>query len=339
MSANPVNLSSLYHRCIFRSASRVDFHEETARELAEHRLRWREGDADTALHKVHLREIGIYGLRYGAEVEVTPRPSNDFVVVHWSLRGLVEMVCDGQRAVLLPGQTGWMSPRRSWNMRWQAGSEQLILKVPKSLVSASRRLGGGSPPSFGLLPAKFEVQWLMLVQTLLSAVAGPTQTDGYDAWVAQLERVIVDFLLMGVGAVSVGSNRALSQTAVTQEQTASYPQKHPIERMENIIADRLGAPWSLNDLAEAAGVSPRVLQIACLRERNTTPIDLLRNMRLDAAHRRLQASSLVSVTETALEFGFGHLGRFSTYYRERFGELPSETCTRRSPKAVPELRG
>ncbi len=179
----------------------------------------------------------------------------------------------------------------------------------------------------------------MLVQTLLSAVAGPTQTDGYDAWVAQLERVIVDFLLMGVGAVSVGSNRALSQTAVTQEQTASYPQKHPIERMENIIADRLGAPWSLNDLAEAAGVSPRVLQIACLRERNTTPIDLLRNMRLDAAHRRLQASSLVSVTETALEFGFGHLGRFSTYYRERFGELPSETCTRRSPKAVPELRG
>ena len=335
MSANPVNLAPLYDRCIFRSATRADFHEQTARELAEHRLRWREGDADTVLHKAHLREIEIYILRYGAEVEIMPRPSNDFVVVHWSLRGLVEMVCDGQRAVLLPGQTSWMSPRRSWNMRWQAGSEQLILKVPQSLASASRNFNGGSLPSFELLPARFEMQWLTLVQSLLSAIAGPTQADDFDAWIGQLERLVVDFLLMGVGAVHGGRERGLSQRAATVE-PVSRTQGHLIERMENIIADRLGAPWSLNDLAEAAGVSPRVLQMACQRERNTTPIDLLRNLRLDAAHRRLQASNCVSVTETALELGFGHLGRFSTYYRERFGELPSETCTRRHPKAAPK---
>ncbi|GJH06772.1 AraC family transcriptional regulator [Paraburkholderia terrae] len=335
MNAYPVDLSPLYHRCIFRSASRVDFHEETARELAEHRLRWREGDADTVLHKAHLRAIGVYVLRYGAEIEVTPRASNDFVVIHWSLRGLVEMVCDGQRAVLLPGQTSWISPRRSWNMRWQAGSEQLILKIPKSLLRASRRSGGNDGlPNFGLLPARFETQWQSLVQTLLAAVAGPTQTDGYEEWIVQLERLIVDFLLMGVGIVSSGRDLAESQTPSTHEPRC---QRHPIERLENVIADRLGAPWSLNDLADAAGVSPRVLQMTCLRERNISPTDLLRNMRLDAAHRRLQASSFVSVTETALEFGFGHLGRFSTYYRVRFGELPSETCTRHNSKVAPRL--
>ena len=32
-----------------------------------------------------------------------------------------------------------------------------------------------------------------------------------------------------------------------------------------------------------------------------------------------------SVTETALEWGFSHLGRFSAEYRALFGELPSET--------------
>lgn len=332
MNANPINLSPLYHRCIFRSSSRVDCHEEAARELAEHRLRWRDGDADMVLHKANLGEIGVYLLRYGAEVEVTPRPSNDFVVFHWSLCGLVEMVCDGQRAVLLPGQTGWMFPRRSWNMRWQTGSEQLILKVPVSLISAGRRLDNGFLPSFGLLPAKFEPQWLVLVQTLLAAISGPTETEGYDAWSSQLERLIVDFLLMGVASVGGRGRVCQPQAYPALETSYSGRERHPIDRMENIVADRLGAPWSLNDLAEAAGVSPRVLQIACLRERNSTPMDLLRNMRLDAAHRRMQASCFVSVTETALDCGFGHLGRFSTYYRERFGELPSETCARRNIK-------
>ncbi|GJH13101.1 AraC family transcriptional regulator [Caballeronia novacaledonica] len=332
MNAYPVNLAPLYHRCIFKSASRVDFHEETARELAEHRLRWREGDADTVLHKANLGAIEVYGLRYGAEVEVTPRPSNDFVVVHWGLRGLVEMVCDGQRAILLPGQTAWISPRRSWNMRWQAGSEQLILKVPKSLVSGGRR--NGSLPSFGMLPALFEIQWLALVQMLLSAVTGPTRKDGYDEWIVQLERLVVDFLLIGVGGAGSGRHLSETQTTSAHEPITSKPQRLPIERLENAIADRLGAQWSINDLADAAGVSPRALQMICQRERDISPTDLLRNMRLDAAHRRLKTSSFVSVTETALELGFGHLGRFSSYYRERFGELPSETCTRRNAKAV-----
>jgi len=33
----------------------------------------------------------------------------------------------------------------------------------------------------------------------------------------------------------------------------------------------------------------------------------------------------VSVTEVALSCGFNHLSKFAKSYRERFGELPSET--------------
>ncbi|MNT90626.1 transcriptional regulator EutR [compost metagenome] len=53
---------------------------------------------------------------------------------------------------------------------------------------------------------------------------------------------------------------------------------------------------------------------------------LLRNRRLDAVRARLLEQPGHCVTDTALEFGFGHLGRFSSYYRERFGELPSQTA-------------
>ncbi|NLZ12221.1 MAG: AraC family transcriptional regulator [Alcaligenaceae bacterium] len=55
---------------------------------------------------------------------------------------------------------------------------------------------------------------------------------------------------------------------------------------------------------------------------------LLRNMRLDAVRHTLQTSPGANVTTIALDHGFGHLGRFSAYYRERFGELPRDTTTR-----------
>lgn len=58
-------------------------------------------------------------------------------------------------------------------------------------------------------------------------------------------------------------------------------------------------------------------------------MELLRNLRLDAARQRLLSGDLVSVTEVAFEYGFGHLGRFSSYYQMRFGELPRQTLASR----------
>ncbi len=58
-------------------------------------------------------------------------------------------------------------------------------------------------------------------------------------------------------------------------------------------------------------------------------MELLRNLRLDAARQRLLSERSSSVTDVALEFGFGHLGRFSAYYRSRFGELPRQTLLER----------
>jgi len=42
----------------------------------------------------------------------------------------------------------------------------------------------------------------------------------------------------------------------------------------------------------------------------------------------MRADSRESVTSAALQSGFSNLGAFSAYYRERFGEQPSETLRR-----------
>jgi transcriptional regulator GlxA family with amidase domain len=95
------------------------------------------------------------------------------------------------------------------------------------------------------------------------------------------------------------------------------------------IDTKLCAPILVEDLARAAGVSGRALNALCHRHHGIPPMELLRNLRLDAARARLLTDASASITDTALAFGFGHLGRFSAYYFSRFQELPRDTQRRR----------
>ncbi|MFB9123776.1 AraC family transcriptional regulator [Paraburkholderia dipogonis] len=95
------------------------------------------------------------------------------------------------------------------------------------------------------------------------------------------------------------------------------------------IDSRLCAPISLEDLARAASMSSRALNILCHRHHGVPPMKLLRNLRLDAARARLLGDASASITDTALALGFGHLGRFSAYFFSRFQELPRDTRRRR----------
>jgi len=69
-----------------------------------------------------------------------------------------------------------------------------------------------------------------------------------------------------------------------------------------------------------------VLFSAFRKARGYTPMEFLTDERLQSARERLLKSNFESsVALIALECGFINLGRFSQYYRKRFGELPSET--------------
>jgi transcriptional regulator GlxA family with amidase domain len=75
-------------------------------------------------------------------------------------------------------------------------------------------------------------------------------------------------------------------------------------------------------------VNRRTLALLFRRYRDLSPIEVLRNMRLDAAHAQLARQDGASVTQIALNCGFSHLSRFAACYRERFGKLPREQIAR-----------
>ncbi|MFX5998855.1 helix-turn-helix domain-containing protein, partial [Acinetobacter baumannii] len=78
-----------------------------------------------------------------------------------------------------------------------------------------------------------------------------------------------------------------------------------LDMLERYIRSRLCAPLALADLAGAAGVSVRALNALCHQQYGVAPMDLLRNIRLDAVRERLLTHPGANITDTAFEFGFG----------------------------------
>ncbi|WP_222710323.1 helix-turn-helix transcriptional regulator [Quadrisphaera setariae] len=87
-------------------------------------------------------------------------------------------------------------------------------------------------------------------------------------------------------------------------------------------------PITASDVARAAGVGPRALQLAFHRHLDTTPMTYLRRVRLAGAHRELVAAD-ASAGDTgaaiAHRWGFASQDRFATAYRHEHGVLPSRT--------------
>ncbi|MGE0782265.1 helix-turn-helix transcriptional regulator [Mycolicibacterium sp.] len=105
--------------------------------------------------------------------------------------------------------------------------------------------------------------------------------------------------------------------------------KHPrlLRRALEFIHENAGYDITIRDIAAAGDVSPRAIQYAFREHLGATPLEYLRRVRLERAHRELQSAdpALDTVTSIAGRCGFSHPGRFSTAYKEVFGTEPSRT--------------
>ena len=336
MSLSPKTeiLEALYQNCLFRSDQQVEAHEYVTREFTDHVLHWKRGAPDTVLFKRELHQLKIFELRYGAEEEVTPRPFEGFTLLHTSLSGSAEFECDGHVMTVSEGRTAMLAPKHHVRLRWMPGTQQLIVRIPDSLIQQVSRQVGDEAVSLMpglLLPQHLGSQWNLMVQSLLNILSMSGEPGIRAEWLDHFERNLALFLFAHQLPPSMSR---VARLPAYSHGTSSDSRLHaggirPMDAMLEYIGSRLCAPISLEDLARAAGVSFRTLNVMCHRSHGVTPMELLRNMRLDAARARLLIAPTASVTDTALAFGFGHLGRFSAYYFARFNELPSETQKRR----------
>ncbi|HEB3530090.1 TPA: AraC family transcriptional regulator [Burkholderia cenocepacia] len=337
-----LDLTSVYSNPVFSSHSQEESHRHLCKELNEHTLRWNSGEVDAALYSVGAKQLKLMILRYGPAVEITPRPFDDFSLVQLPLHGRSIIESDGEQASIGPGEVAIISPQRNIRLSWSENCEQLILRIPHTLAhmaaeyasSASVGLKPMRLPPVSVLNGKQSTLWCRLLQSLVDQVSpefGEGAVSWHPAWVDYLEKGLVVFLMTQLYGQHVSTNlssRLTESDDIVNDHghQSSHAGEDPLNAAKRYVLSRLSAPISLEDLARAAGLSTRSLHTKCKKEFGVGPMTWLRDIRLDVAQQRLrQGGARSNVTNVAMAVGFGHFGRFSAYYEERFGELPRAT--------------
>lgn len=133
-----------------------------------------------------------------------------------------------------------------------------------------------------------------------------------------------------VRTVSVAALATFPNTTMTADPRRGPGQVAPaaLRRAVAYLEEHAGEPVRLTEVAAAAGVGVRALQYAFVRHHGVTPTGFLRRVRLEHAHRDLQAGDPTrgdTVAAIAARWGFATPGRFSVRYREHYGRPPSQT--------------
>ena len=102
-----------------------------------------------------------------------------------------------------------------------------------------------------------------------------------------------------------------------------------VERAVAFIETNPDLSIGLADIARAAFVTPRAVQLAFRRHLGTTPTAYLRRVRLERAHDDLADADPADDTVTAIAARWGFTGsRFASLYRDTYHERPSDTLHR-----------
>ena len=268
------------------------------------------------------RHVSVNYLTYGAEVTVDPGLLGLFYLFQVPLSGRAAISHRGDEMTAHPLAGTMLNPDRPAQLRWSSECSKLLFQIDcVHLETVARALTGAPLPG----PIRFDMQvdftklnGRQLHRTFMACATAVEQGALFQQPLSSSDlRVEYDL----AHALLTLQHSNISHIIERAKRGAkSRDIRHALEFMHA----NLGEPISILDIASAVEVNVRTLQKGFQRAFAQTPMQVLRNARLDAAYYQLLGRRDVqSVSQTAYSCGFSHLGRFSRYYRERFGDVPS----------------
>lgn len=277
------------------------------------------------MHHASLGEVSVSRLKYGAEVCIQPDRLEDFFLVQMPLAGHAEIHSGDDSLQSTSDLASVLSPSDPIRMRWSADADQLMVRIPRRRLErcAAAQLGRelDAPLRFELgMSWQQQPAWTCLLSYLLQCAEQGVTAGTHRLLAAQIDQLVASTLLC-VQPHSLSHARPARCGPVLP--------RH-VRRVEEYLQTHADQPISADQLAALAGVSLRSLYAGFQQFCGTSPMQYLKQIRLDRARADLLGNSaLTTVAGIALAWGFDHLGRFSVDYRKRFGESPSDTLRRR----------
>lgn len=265
--------------------------------------------------------LGISSVFYGDEIKVHCPELQDIYHFQVVTQGECCWRFKDQDLLLRKGQALMMNPQEKMDLQYSADCEKIIIKIPEQLVKDTCFDQSGLVSPAGIRFERRVVNmessfgFLRLLDALLYE-ANETELD-----LNQLQLPYRDILVRKLLQQFASNARSQNDFDINDRcfsQLISYIEMH--------IKDDL----SVEELAQIGHVSVRTVYNLFAKYFHVTPKLFIKQLKLQSLKKEMMANHEIrNVTEAALDYGFTHLGRFSSDYRKMFGELPSDTLKRR----------
>ena len=307
----------------------------------------RRGYRTEILHQ-RVNGLGLTAVRLGAPASVRVAPDRAISLLQIPVGGTFlarsgrrgeESFRSGLEAQVVDAPTGL-------DLDFSQDSRMLIIDLSAPQITA---LACGPLPSGSLsLTTPEGAQLWRLAQFLLTELESgvlvgdsPLALGLEQSLIGSVARALKAHAASGSGrgaAWGAAAEAALSPQAKAQNArsgsagtaSANSQSDRQLLRAEAFMASHLDQQIDPAAIAQAVGISVRSLQRLMRDRRGTTPLNALKEMRLQRVRAEIEAGLCPpnGITSLALRFGFNHLGAFAADFRRRFGAPPSELSRR-----------
>jgi AraC-like DNA-binding protein len=266
-------------------------------------------------------DVALSRITYGNQVRVQSKDLEDIFHVQIVTRGVCYWRLADRDFKTQAGEILLLNPNDQVDLSYSEDCEKVIIKIPKRIMVSALADKATSIPKEGV---KFDhvvcqtgqYQSLIYLLELIfleseSTVSGFSELAPYGN-------------LLAIKLLDCFSNN------IELCDDSKVPQCFSI--IERYISEHIKDDLSIEDLAILGKVSQRTLYNIFARQKSVTPMHYIKQQKLIHVRKTLRDSSGIArnVTEVALDYGFMHLGRFSSEYKKMFGELPSATLKNRN---------
>ncbi|SHF71495.1 AraC-type DNA-binding protein [Jatrophihabitans endophyticus] len=273
---------------------------------------------------VRLDRFRIQSFEHSMAGRTTVDPEGAVTVGHL-LGGSLEFVHGGHTVRVNRGESHLYQAHGPVEVRWsdvRIGVVRLALSEVEELAAevcgvdaAELRFTDAKPRS-----PEAERYWQSLVRMVNREILPNEFATGSEIIQESMGR------MLGVALLQTFPNTAIAGGSGLTRASGRIPPA-ALRRAVEYIQENAAEAISMADIAKVARVTPRSLQHGFRRTWDTTPTSYLRQVRLERAHRDLQAADPSrgdTVAAVASRWGFGNVGRFAARYREAYGRTPHE---------------
>lgn len=289
--------------------------------FSPHSLTVLKGELDVQMYYTELPAIGVALLNYGADVRIETRLNTWFGAV-CPLQGSLVATSAAERCSVDSQSAVMLSPSQQITLDFSADCTVLVVKMDRvaleraAIRAFSRPLDG--PLVFRMFMDRESgagCTFWRLAELLVRELGTPGSGMRDATVAAQMELLLFQMILA-------------AQPFDLDDRPTEKPRLAPgyVKLAEAYMTAHADEHVDLPALCAAAGVSRRTLYDGFQKYRGISPMLYFKNIRLERVRQDLlRAQSGASVTDIAMRWGFGQLGRFSGEYKKRFGESPSDT--------------